>query len=156
MALALEQYLVPGCFIRDLDVQSRDEALRAMVRTAAQTGLLREERDTLCRLVARVNVQSTALAGGVAIPHGVSEAVSDLLIVIANCSRGLDFGAYDSEPTRLIVLLIGNPRRSHHIVATLARVWRLARTTSFADRVAAALSYQDLLRALREEETKIA
>lgn len=153
--MKLTRYIRPGCFIPDLKESSREGALRSIIHAAAETGLLADETNVLAMCIARENVQSTAVANGVAIPHCFTDEVPDLLVVVACSLEGLDFQSFDGKPTRVVFLLIGN-RQEHALhLKALAQIARLIRSTSFIERIALCDSRQDLVRVVDEEQAKV-
>lgn len=92
-----------------LDLQARDaeQAIRSM------TGLLRANPavlnvEQLCEdILAREQVNTTALGQGFALPHARTKAVSGLVLAVGRCRQGIPFGAGD-RPAQLI-FLIGTP-----------------------------------------------
>jgi PTS system nitrogen regulatory IIA component len=50
---------------------------------------------------------STAMPDGIALPHGRTDTVSDIVCMIGIHPRGVvDFGAPDNAPTHIFVLLL--------------------------------------------------
>jgi PTS system nitrogen regulatory IIA component len=93
----------------------------------------------------REQLGSTALGGGVAIPHCRLAAIERLTIAIGRHRRGIDFGAADGRPVRLwIVLLapVADPRAHLRVLADLARRLRLP---GLVERVLAATSEEEIL-----------
>ncbi len=86
-------------------------------------GLPREP--TVEELLARESAFPTALGHGVAVPHTYSSAVDERLCVVAHLPEGLEFGAHDGEPVRLVFLLLSPHGDPEGHLATLAEISRL-------------------------------
>ena len=69
-------------------------------------------RDTIH---AREKNGSTALANGIAIPHGYLDAVPGPLAVLGIHARGVDCKSIDGQPTRIFILLLNHPDSRDHI-----------------------------------------
>ena len=54
----------------------------------------------------RERIWPTAIGKGVAIPHGRSLVVPELTIVFGRTTAGVDFGAEDGDPVRLVFLIL--------------------------------------------------
>jgi len=151
----LKQYIRSECFIPDLVESTREEALKRMVAAVAAKGIITKEPEMLARLMERENIQSTAVGSGIAIPHCFTDEVKDLIIVVARSVSGIAFDSFDGEPTRVVFLLIGN-RQEHGLhLKALARIARLIKSTQFIDKIIAASTVDDMVRAFDEEEAKI-
>jgi PTS system nitrogen regulatory IIA component len=49
---------------------------------------------------------STAMPDGIALPHGRTDCVADIVCMIGIHPAGVDFGAPDNQPTHIFVLLL--------------------------------------------------
>jgi PTS system nitrogen regulatory IIA component len=155
MAMRLTRYILPECCIPDLGEEDREGALRRMVHAVAEKGLVRDERGVFAKLLARENIQSTAVGNGVAIPHCFTDEIPDLVIVVARAPGGVEFNSFDGKPTQVVFLLMGNCREYALHLKALARIARLIRSTTFIEKIVSSASVQDLVHALDEEEARI-
>jgi mannitol/fructose-specific phosphotransferase system IIA component (Ntr-type) len=155
MSMRLRTYVHPECFISDLAATTREEALREVVRVVAAKGIIKDQAAVLERLLERERIQSTAVGSGIAIPHCFTDEIADLVIVVARAPGGIAFDSFDGRPTHVVFLLMGN-RQEHGLhLKALARIARLIKSTEFIDRVVAATSVEEMVRAFEEEEAKI-
>ena len=154
MAMKLTCYIHPECFITDLTEKSRDDALRRIIHTMAEKGLVKDEEDVLAQLMERENVQSTAVGNGVAIPHCFTDGVPDLMVIVARSREGLEFDSFDGKPTRVVFLLLGSRQEYTAHLKALARIARLIKDTTFIEKIVSSTSVQDMVRAFDEEEAK--
>ena len=153
--MRLKSYVHPECFIHDLAVKTREEALREIVRVVAEKGIIKDPAAVLESLLERERIQSTAVGSGIAIPHCFTDEIADLAIVVARAPGGIAFDSFDGRPTHVVFLLMGN-RQEHGLhLKALARIARLIKSTAFIDRVVAADSVEGMVRAFEEEEAKI-
>jgi len=155
MSMKLTSYIKPECFLTDLGVGTREEALKKIVHAVAAKGYIKDEADVFTRLMERENIQSTAVGGGIAIPHCFTDEVPDLIITVARSLSGLEFDSFDGKPTQVVFLLMGN-RQEHGLhLKALARIARLIKSTEFIQRIISSASVEDMVRAFDEEEAKI-
>ena len=147
--------MCPACFLPDLTAASREEALRAIVAAVAAHGHITDVEAAFTRLMERENIQSTAVANGIAIPHCFTDEVPDLVIAVARSRAGLEFDSFDGKPTRVVFLLMGN-RREHGLhLKALARIARLVKSTSFIESIVASSTREEMVKAFENEEAKI-
>ena len=155
MAIKLTRYIRPDCFLHDMAARTREEAIRDIIHEAAAKGLIKDETEVFGKLMERESIQTTAVGNGIAIPHCFIDEISDLVIIVARATEGLEFDSFDGKPTRVIFLLMGN-RLEHSLhLKALARIARLIKSTEFVEKIISAATVQDMIRAFEEEEAKI-
>ncbi len=155
MAMRLTEYIHPECFIPDLAERNREEALRKIVNTAAEKGLLKNEKDVLARLFERESIQSTAVGNGIAIPHCFSDEIHDLIIIVGRSPGGIEFDSFDGKPIQVVFLLIGNRQEYRLHLKAFARIARLIKRGAFIEKIACSTTVEDMVRAFHEEEARI-
>ena len=102
--------LAPYCdeklFIPTLAARERDQVLVEMVDRLVASGKVRAREVILHTVRERERIWPTAIGKGVAIPHGRSLVVPELTIVFGRTTAGVDFGAEDGDPARLVFLIL--------------------------------------------------
>lgn len=91
----------------NLKASSKEEALTALAKVAADQGKVNNEATYIEAVLKREEEYSTAVGFGVAIPHGKSQAVDDAFFMFATVNN-LDWKALDGAPVDM-VFLIGVP-----------------------------------------------
>jgi NhaP-type Na+/H+ or K+/H+ antiporter/mannitol/fructose-specific phosphotransferase system IIA component (Ntr-type) len=93
-------------------------------------------RDATVRdLLEREKTLPSALGYGVAVPHAYTEGIESRLCAIARVPAGVDFGARDGEPVRLVFLLLSPSGDPEGHLATLAEIARLLVAAEVRDRL---------------------
>ena len=64
---------------------------------------------------AREQAGCTALANGIAIPHGYMDEVERPVVAIGVHTRGVDCSSIDGQPTRIFILLLNQQGSRDHI-----------------------------------------
>ena len=64
---------------------------------------------------AREQAGCTALANGIAIPHGYMDEVERPVVAIGVHTRGVDCSSIDGQPTRIFILLLNHQGSRDHI-----------------------------------------
>jgi len=64
---------------------------------------------------AREQAGCTALANGIAIPHGYMDEVEKPVVAIGVHTRGVDCSSIDGQPTRIFILLLNHQGSRDHI-----------------------------------------
>lgn len=110
----------------NLPAKTRDSVLRELVKLVERTGLLWDEKALLEAIAKREEQASTALPGGVAIPHArqpLAHATAAPVICLGRVPAGIPFGAPDRGMTDLFFLLCNQDDRHH--LKVLARLVRM-------------------------------
>jgi mannitol/fructose-specific phosphotransferase system IIA component (Ntr-type) len=144
--LSAERVKVP------LDSRTKSDVLKELVELVTRD---REDRDTdaiLSSVREREVVLSTGVGGGVAIPHGKTPHIDQLVLAAGVAPEPIDFDALDGKPVRLFFLLVGPESASGAHVKALSRISRLLRRESLRTDLLTARSSEDFLRMIRESE----
>jgi len=80
----------------------------ALIEKAVEQGLLplAHKDEAIKAIMKREMSASTAMPDGIALPHGRTDCVTDIVCMIGIHPRGVDFGAPDNLPTHIFVLLL--------------------------------------------------
>lgn len=101
--MRLIELLEPGHVVAGLRATSRHGLLEALARLLAPPG---DDLAVLEALTERETLGSTALGGGVALPHGRCPPLAAPVAAFARLARPLDFGAADGKPVDLVCALV--------------------------------------------------
>src|SRR5579872_6075301 len=102
---------------RVIEIQSKDKvgALRELVAAAARSGEAVDEAALHKAVLEREELSSTAFGDGLAMPHVRLPGIKRFLTVLGR-AKGVDFGAPDSQPVRLLLLIVGpEPKREDYL-----------------------------------------
>ena len=144
--LSAERVKVP------LGSRTKSDVLQELVELVTRE---RNDCDTasiLSSVREREQVLSTGVGGGVAIPHGKTPHIDQLVLAAGVSPEPIDFDALDGKPVRLFFLLVGPESASGAHVKALSRISRLLRRESLRMDLLAARSGEDFLRMIRESE----
>lgn len=150
--MLLSELLTPDRVKIPLASTTKDDLLRELVDIVGQAARIRDRDDVLRAVREREEVLSTGIGNGVAIPHGKSAAVPDLILAAGVTGQGVDFEALDGKPVRLFFLLVGPEAAAGQHVKALSRISRLLRRDSFRTRLIAARSSEEFLSIISEAE----
>jgi PTS system nitrogen regulatory IIA component len=149
----LRDLLPEACVAVPLQARTRSSVLRALVDVAENSGLIYEPKDILDAINVREEVESTAQASGVAIPHPsrpMPGALGDSMIAFGRTTSGVPFGARDRGLTDLFFLVLCQDSRTH--LRVLARLARLILRPGFTDELRAAETPADAWRVIADAE----
>ncbi len=134
--------------------KTKPSVLQELVRLADRTGLLYDGEGLLDAVRERETMCSTALPGGIAIPHPrqpMPYVSAEPLICVARHQRGIPFGGPTPELTRLFFLICCHNDRHHlHVLARLMRILNDARAESLFEAESADAMLETLMTIERE------
>lgn len=90
-----------------LKEETRDGALKGMVKGLYDVGIVEEVEAFYQAVVEREKIVSTGIGMGIAIPHAKLPAYNHFFIAIGILQKSVDWDALDHSPVRLIFLLGG-------------------------------------------------
>jgi len=100
----------------------------------------------------REQLGSTALGGGLAVPHCKVPGLARAYLAIAVSREGIEFGAGDGRPVRVFFAVVSPAEAPAAHLRLLAAISRWARTPGRLERLAEAADARGLLHALEAEE----
>ncbi|MBN2013242.1 PTS sugar transporter subunit IIA [candidate division KSB1 bacterium] len=111
----LIKYFDEELFLPDLKAKTKDEALLEMVERLAEAKSIKNKDIILGLLHQREQLGSTGIGKGVAIPHGRTTSVSDIMIMFGKSADGIEYEAIDDKPVNLIFMIIAPPQDENNM-----------------------------------------
>jgi mannitol/fructose-specific phosphotransferase system IIA component (Ntr-type) len=144
--LTVERIKIP------LQSRSKDDILRELVQVIRDQNGFPDGDDILRAVRERESVLSTGIGNGVAIPHGKSSVIPDLIMAAGCTPEPIDFDSLDGAPVSLFFLLVGPETAAGPHIKALSRISRLVRRDDARERLQKSKSAEDFFRALQEAE----
>jgi PTS system nitrogen regulatory IIA component len=98
----------------------------------------------------REQKMSTGMKHGIAIPHGKSPTIQDLVACIGVSDKPVDFDSLDHEPCRIFIMTLSPVEKTGPHLQFLAEISLLFKSAEKRHEILAAKSAEDLLRILSE------
>jgi nitrogen PTS system EIIA component len=136
-----------GCVISNVSSTSKNDIIREVMTKAAST--LKINPDIVSEmLIDRENMMSTALGGGIAVPHTRDFLLHDFTdaAVIVYLDQPVDWGAIDGSLTNTLIFLFACDDKRH--LNLLAKVAHLTIRPKTKDMLSSRPSKEDLLDAI--------
>lgn len=142
----------PGLIFVELPGSDRPTLLKAMADGLIARSALQDADSLYERLLEREELGSTALGGGVAIPHCKMKGLDKVIVAIGVSRRGVDFAAEDGQPVYLLFLVVSPEGRPAEHLQSLAAISKWVKNR---ERVAEILDIDDpeaIYQLVKEEE----
>lgn len=149
----LQDLLDPDRVLLDVLPGSKEKLLTSMVDTLASSSPLENPREIQKEILERERMGPTGLAEGCAIPHAHPAGLTTTTITAARLQKGLDFGAQDGKPARLVFLLLGPPDTPQVHLKILSKLARILSREEFRKALLEARDGRDFCRILLEGDT---
>lgn len=135
--------------------QSKQEVIQYLVKQLGDAGKLHSEEEFLKSVLDRETLSPTGFEGGLAIPHGKSEAVKEAAFAIATLKKPLtDWESIDPNNQVQLVILLAIPENeagSTHLTLLSEFVKRLS-NVSYKERLLLAKTNKELFEQLDKTE----
>ena len=109
-------YFHKNLFIPELSASTKDGALREIAKCLESSQKVYRASIIYDLLKKREGLGSTAIGGGVAVPHCRSIAVEKLTVLFAMKSKGIDFKSADKKPVKLLFMVVAPPHDMQYLV----------------------------------------
>jgi len=130
--------------------------LRELVALAQETGFVYDERALLQAVLGREELCTTAVEGGIAMPHPrrpLPYDLADSVLAVARTSRGVVFGALDGKLTDLFFLTASQD--DHHHLHILARLCRMLHEEKWVEQLRHAETPEEMVELMKQREREV-
>lgn len=120
-----------GTVVQNLKSRDKYEAIQELIGRAPVFTDSPAGGEVAEAVIRREKLLSTGLGKGVAVAHGTTPAVSEIIIALGISQRGIDFDSFDHAPVHLLFVIANPPHRQPDYLIALSAVSRLVRDESF-------------------------
>lgn len=151
----LAEFVVRDAIITDLEVSSKEEAIRAMVHSLCQAGRIAAENEDniVAAIMKREELGSTGIGKGIAVPHTKHPSVDSLVATIAIAHNGVDFQSLDGEDVYILFLLVSPPDRPGDHLRGLESISRHLKNDSFCNFLRQSKTQEAVMETLKEADS---
>ena len=115
----------------NLPGKTKDEIISEMVDLVGTSKKVLDKEKVKEAIFEREKIMSTGVGNGFAIPHGKTDAVSDIVAAFAITAEPIDYQSLDEQPVRLVFLLVGKDSMVGPHIKLLSRISRLMNKEEF-------------------------
>ncbi len=138
--------------ILDLKANTKREVLEALASTVVATHPDIDLDALVEALVTREDASSTAIADGIAIPHGKVALGEEVVAAFGLSREGVDFNSVDGHPTHLFFLLVSPESHPSLHLRWLAHLAVLLKDSDLRNALRHAEKPDEVFEALDKEE----
>lgn len=139
-----------------LEAETKFEAIEELVDLLVEAHEIPMSlRDHIVEVVTeRERSMSTGMEHGIALPHGSSDRIDDMVGALGIAPNGIPFETLDGQPSHLIVLLVLPRKKYQAHVRTLAGIAHLLENPDFRNRLIHAPDAATALSMIEREEDR--
>jgi len=149
----LHKLLREDMVLARLGGRTREDVLREMAEHVRARAALDEGLHE--RLLAREELGTTAIGGGVAIPHCKAPGLKAPVLALGLSPEGVPFSSVDGRDTHVVFLVVSpleNPSVNLRVLASIAKLVR--KSGDLAGKLLKAATSGEVVRVLGEEEDR--
>lgn len=135
-----------------LEAEDKEEVLPEMVEMLVRAGKADDRGRALQAILAREDMATTGIGGGVAVPHGKEGQVKGLAAALGISRHGIEYDATDGEPVYLVFMVLAETNNPGPHVQCLGEIARLLQIPGLSERLRSAKTAQEALDVIRSEE----
>ena len=136
----------------NLPGNSKDQIINALIDLVGQSPKVLDKEKIRTAIFEREKIMSTGVGNGFAIPHGKTDAVSDIVAAFGVTAEPIPYQSLDDKPVRLVFLLVGKENLVGPHIKLLSRISRLMNKEDFRGKLLDAKTPQDVLTIFKQEE----
>jgi len=129
---------------------TKKEIINELLDILIRTGKIQDRDAAFNAVMDREEKMSTGMKHGIAIPHGKSSAIEDLVACIGISEKPVDFDSLDNQPCRIFIMTLSPVEKTGPHLQFLAEVSLLFKSAEKRDEILNAKSPEDVLKILAE------
>ncbi len=130
---------------------TKEEIIDELLDVLVHAGQIKDREVARQAVLEREQKMSTGMKHGIAIPHGKTNAVSDLVACIGISENPVDFDSLDREPCRIFIMTISPVDKTGPHLQFLAEVSGLFKSPQKREEILNAKTEAELLSILTEK-----
>ncbi len=137
-----------------IESTEKEDVLKELVDVLADVKEIGDKKSIVKALIERESLGSTGIGQGIAIPHGKTDRVDELVAVLGISKKGVNFEALDGEAVYIFFLLVAPKETAGPHLKALAQISRLLRDSYFCELLKRCKTSEEVYELIRKEEEK--
>ena len=152
--MKIDEILKKESVIADLVGTNKLEVIKEMTACLKQNNIIKDDQTLFTTLMEREKLGSTGIGENVAIPHGKSDELTQIITVFARSLGGVDFESLDQKPVHFVCMVIAPAHSTGQHLKVLARISRLFKNQALREGILKAEDSNAIYSILLEEDSK--
>ena len=125
-----------------------------MTQCLKKNNFIKNDQALFETLMEREKLGSTGIGENVAIPHGKSDEVTQIITVLARSKKGVEFESLDQKPVHFVCMVIAPAHSTGQHLKVLARVSRIFKNQGIREEILKAENSDTIYSILMNEDSK--
>jgi nitrogen PTS system EIIA component len=152
--MKIDEILKKESVIADIAGKNKSDVIKEMTECLKQNNTIKDDQALYTTLMEREKLGSTGIGENVAIPHGKSDELSQIITVFARSLSGIDFESLDQKPVHFVCMVIAPAHSTGQHLKVLARISRLFKNQTFREGILRAEDSNAIYSIVLEEDSK--
>ena len=152
--MKIEEILKKESVIADLLGGSKEKVIKEMTQCLKKNNFIKNDQALFETLMEREKLGSTGIGENVAIPHGKSDEVTQIITVLGRSKKGVEFESLDQKPVHFVCMVIAPAHSTGQHLKVLARVSRIFKNQGIREEILKAENSDTIYSILMNEDSK--
>ena len=152
--MKIDKILKKESVIADLLGDNKIEVIKEMTQCLKNNDLIKNDQALFETLMEREKLGSTGIGENVAIPHGKSDEITQIITVLARSKNGVEFESLDQKPVHFICMVIAPAHSTGQHLKVLARFSRIFKNQGLREEIMKARNSDAIYSILVNEDSK--
>jgi len=146
----LEDVLSKKTVVVELKGHDKNAIMAELTDCLADEKVLSDKDAFLKAIKEREVLESTAIGGGIAIPHAKHESVKRIFCAMGIIKDGVEFNALDGKPVTAVLMVASHPDLNREYIQVVARAARLLKSEVMMQKIYAASSSPEIMKVIAD------
>jgi PTS system nitrogen regulatory IIA component len=133
-----------------LQGSTKEEIINELLDILVTAGKISDRKAAFEAVMDRETKMSTGMKHGIAIPHGKTNTIADLVACVGISDKSVDFDALDHEPCRIFIMTLSPIEKTGPHLQFLAEISLLFKSSEKRQEILNAKSPEELIKILAE------
>jgi len=129
---------------------TKDEIINELLDILVAAGKITDRKSAFSAVMDREQKMSTGMKHGIAIPHGKSNTIQDLVACVGISDKAVDFDSLDHEPCRIFIMTLSPVEKTGPHLQFLAEISLLFKSAEKRQEILNAKNPEELIKILAE------
>lgn len=131
--MILAQVFSPKAIKVGLESDDKEEVFEELTQVLVDADSSLDRDKIICAINERESKMTTGIMHGIAVPHGKTDAVKDIVGCIGISRKGIDYDSLDKAPVHIVIMLLSAPDKCEIHLQILKRLSLLLGDPSFCE-----------------------
>lgn len=142
-----KEFIIPG-----LKSKQKDDAINELINLFISDSRVFDIEKVRHAVLDREKIMSTGVGKGFAIPHGKTNAITEIIAAFGKSDTPIEYQSLDNKPVNLVFLLVGKDNLVSAHIKLLSRISRMMNKDDFRESLLNANTSEEIFELFKKEE----